>query len=66
MSLTNDQLQARIEATEAVVNDMQTAVNNLASKSTLNSLLNIRQAEIDDLTTRVTALESRVSVLETA
>ena len=66
MSLTNDQLQARIEAIETVVHEVQTAINNLASKSTLNSLLNIRQTEIDDLTTRVIALESKVAILESA
>lgn len=66
MSLTNDQLEDRIIAIEAVVNDLQTAVNLLATKAMLKQLVNIRQAEMDNLTTRVAALESAVKLLQSA
>ena len=64
MSLTNDQLQERIETIEDTLNDMQDAVNNLATKAQLKQLTNIWQSEITDLQDRVTALESQVATLQ--
>jgi predicted nuclease with TOPRIM domain len=66
MMATTDQLLLRIEVIEAKLNDVQTAINNLASKQQLKQLLNIRQTEIDDLKVRVTSLEGRLTVLESA
>ena len=54
----------RIEAIEAKMNQMQTAMNNLATKRQLLQLLNIRQAEIEQLKTDYAALEQRVHNLE--
>jgi len=54
----------RIEAIEAKMNQMQTAMNNLATKRQLLQLLNIRQAEIEQLKTDYAALEQRVHDLE--
>ena len=62
----NNAITNRFLAIERTLNDLQTAVNKQPTKSQLVALLNIRQAEIDDLTTRVTTLESKVAVLETA
>jgi len=59
-------IEARFQAIETKLNQLQVAVNKLATKSQLKSLLNIRQAEIEDLKTRVTTLENKVSILESA
>lgn len=59
-------IENRFLALESKMNDFQTALNNVASKATLNALLNIRQAEVADLQTKVIALESRIAVLESA
>lgn len=64
MALTNEQLQTRIEAIEETLNTVQTALNNLASKAQLKSLLSIRQAEIEQLKTDVASLKSQVSTLQ--
>lgn len=64
MSLTNDQLLQRIEMIEQKLDEIQIALNNLASKSQMKALLNIRQSEIEDLQTRVSTLESKVEILE--
>ncbi len=50
-------IENRFLALESKVNDLQTAINNLATKAQLISLLNIRQAEIDSLTDQVGQLE---------
>ncbi len=62
MALSNDQLLERIEAIETTLNEVQKALNKLATKAQLIQLLNIRQAEIVDLQTRVTTLENRVEL----
>lgn len=49
MSLSNDQLLQRIEMIEQKLDEMQVAMNNLASKSQMKALLNIRQSEIEEL-----------------
>jgi polyhydroxyalkanoate synthesis regulator phasin len=59
-----DQLAAKVAALENIVNLMQTAMNNLATKQQLNSLLSIRQAEIESLKARVSTLETTVISLD--
>jgi hypothetical protein len=49
MALTNQQLQDELAATIAAVNDLQVAINKLATKQQLTALLSIRQGEIDQL-----------------
>ena len=57
--------EKRIQAIEASLNDLQTAVNNLATKTQLKQLLNIRQSEIEELKSKVATLESEVITLQT-
>jgi len=54
----------RITALEKFVEQLQTAVNNLASKQQVRQLLLLKQQEITDLEARVTELERIVSLLE--
>ena len=63
MSLS-DAEELRIEAIEELLNQVQTAIKNLASKAQFTQFTLIRQAEIDALTTRVTALESQLALLQ--
>ena len=56
----------RIQAIENKLNDLQTALNNVASKKQMKALTQIRQAEIEDLKQRVTTLESEIAVLQAA
>lgn len=63
MSLTATE-EKRIQAIESAINDLQTALNALATRAQLKQLTNIRQNEIEDLKARVTALETQVSVLQ--
>jgi hypothetical protein len=56
--------ELRIQAIEKAVNDLQTALNALATKAQMKQLLNIRQSEIEDLKTRVAALESEIQILQ--
>ena len=66
MSLTNDQLEERVLAIEAKLNQMQLAINNLASKKTMNALTQIRQAEIESLKQRVADLEEQLVTIQAA
>jgi len=63
MALTNDQLLERIVAIENAINELQTALNNLATRRLVKNLASVRQDEIDDLKTRVESLESQVALL---
>lgn len=56
--------EVRIQAIENAINQLQVALQNLASKKEFRQLLLIRQEEIDDLKSRVTALETQVSTLQ--
>lgn len=59
-----DAEKKRIEAIESMMNKIQTAVGLLASQTQLRSLSALRQKEINDLTSRIVALESQVSILQ--
>ncbi len=65
MSFTDSE-EARIQAIEQTLNKVQTAIKNLASQQQVRSLNVIRQKEIDNLTTRIEALETLVSNLQKA
>ena len=65
MSLNNQQLEDRIIVIEEKLNEIQTALNSLATKRQLKQLLNIRQAEIDELQQKVASLETQVAALQT-
>lgn len=58
--------ELRIQRIEQKLNDVQTALNNVAPKRMVKSLSNIRQAEIDDLKTAIAELTQRVTDLENA
>jgi len=58
--------EIRIEAIEKMLNDLQLAVNKLATKGELRASVMVRQKEIDDLRVRVTALESQLAALQSA
>ena len=56
----------RIATLETVINQLQIAVTNLAAKQQLQQLLLLKQAEVDELTDRVEALERMVAILQQA
>jgi polyhydroxyalkanoate synthesis regulator phasin len=64
MALTNSQLEERILLIEEKLNEMQVAINNMATKAQLKQFTHIRQTEVDDLKARVTDLESQIAVLQ--
>lgn len=55
---------ARVQAIETKINEMQTAINKLASRAQLKQLLNIRQSEIVELQQTVADLQSEVEALQ--
>lgn len=55
---------ARVQAIETKINEMQVAINKLASRAQLKQLLNIRQSEIQELQQDVTDLQSQVEALQ--
>lgn len=62
--MSEQTLLDRIEAIELAMNDLQTALNALATKAQLKSFVNIRQSEIDDLRERVASLEAQILALQ--
>jgi polyhydroxyalkanoate synthesis regulator phasin len=58
--------EARLQALESAVNEIQTAITNLASLAQLRQLNLIKQDELDALKTRVDTLESEIQVLQKA
>jgi len=56
--------EARVRALEETVNDLQTAMNALATKAQLKQYTHIRQTEVDDLKARVASLEAQIAVLQ--
>lgn len=66
MAITEAQYNAlirRIEAFEAAVNLIMSAVSKLSTLDQLRQLTVIRQAEIEDLKTRMTAQENLTELL---
>jgi polyhydroxyalkanoate synthesis regulator phasin len=59
-----DAEERRILAIEKLLNDLQITTKNLAAKQQIAQLLLIKQAEIDALTKRVTALESMIAIIQ--
>lgn len=62
--MSEQTLLDRIEAIELMMNDLQTALNALATKAQLKSSVNIRQSEIEDLKERVSSLEAQIQALQ--
>ena len=58
--------EARLQALESAVNDIQTAITRLASLAQLRQLNIIKQDEINALKERVETLESEIRVLQTS
>ena len=56
--------EKRIQAIETMLNNVQTAIGNLMSKTQTQQLLLIKQTEIDDLKSRVSSLETQVATLQ--
>jgi len=56
----------RIEAIERALNQIQLSMLNLVTRATMVAYTTVRQNEVDSLTTRVAALEARVTTLENA
>lgn len=65
MSLSNDELLQRIVEIESFLNNVQTALNNLATKKQLTQLVNIRQNEIIALQKQVQDLQEQIDNLKT-
>jgi len=63
MSFT-DAEEKRIQAIEEAITKLLIAVNNLAAKKQLSQLTLLKQADIDNLTQRVTALESQLTLVQ--
>lgn len=64
MPLTNEQLEEKIDFLTKVLNDVQVAITNLASKAQLRQLTLLKQKDIDDLKNRVEDLENEVTLLK--
>lgn len=56
----------RLTALENAVNEIQTAITNLASMAQLRQLNLIKQEEIEALQQRVADLETQIEVLQTS
>lgn len=63
MAFSDAELQ-RIETIEEAINDLMQAVLNLASKEQLKKFTQLKQTDIDDHETRITSLESQISILQ--
>ena len=58
--------EQRVRTIEEVLNDLQTALTNVMSKQQMQQLLLLKQTEVDNLTARVSDLESQITVLQAA
>jgi len=58
-------LEARFDTVVTVLNELATAVNQLASLEQLRRINLIRQTEIDDINTNITAMQTEITALNT-
>jgi polyhydroxyalkanoate synthesis regulator phasin len=58
--------EARIQAIETVLNQMQIAIKNLAAKQQMRQLMLLKQGEVNSIGERVTSLESQIAILQEA
>lgn len=65
MALTNAELK-RITAIEEAINNLQIAVNNLATKQMVRQLELLRQQDLDSLQAQINEVEAIVQVLQNA
>jgi polyhydroxyalkanoate synthesis regulator phasin len=63
MALTAIEL-VRIKAIEELLNKLQIALSNCATKTQMQQLTLVRQSDIETLKTRVSALEAQVTALQ--
>jgi predicted nucleic acid-binding Zn-ribbon protein len=56
--------EKRIQAIELKLNELQEALNALATKAQLKQLVNIRQSEIETLKSQVASLQAQVLALQ--
>ena len=56
--------EARLKAVEDAIVGLQIAIANLASKKQLSQLSVLKQKDVDDLQTRVGALETTVQIIQ--
>jgi len=67
MAVSDEMFEAlvkRLEFAEAVMNKMLSAITKLVSKDQVRQLSNLRQIDITNLETRVTALENAVDIIQ--
>ena len=64
MALTDAQVQVRIEELESKANEIQVALNNLATRRQLNASMLVRQKEITELQQLTTTLQSEIEALQ--
>ena len=56
--------ELRIRAIETRINEIQLALNNVASRRMIKAFTNIRQQEVNDLLKRIESLEAQVLALQ--
>jgi len=64
MSLSNAQLQIRIEAIEKALEAIQIGIANLVDSKTVNAILIVKQKEITELQSSLSALSAKVDTLQ--
>lgn len=64
MSISNDQLEARIIGIERVLSEVLTSLQGVATRNELIKLNVTKQSTLDDLQQRVTSLESQLTNLQ--
>jgi len=63
MSTTLETLTERVELLEEVVNRIQLILRNVATITSLNQILLIKQQDLDDLKTDVETLEAQLALV---
>lgn len=67
MAISDDQyknLLARLRRVEQMLNDLAVAIDNFVTVTQVNSITTLVQTDLDDVQTRIKALESRLDSLE--